>query len=256
MNKRRMIILLTTCAMAVGPSFAARAGVIITQQFKHTDSHKVEKTTTYIDGNRMAARSDDGTGMIFDGGRQVTWNYDKRHKIYTKMTAAEAKAMVAHSKAVAAKMMRDELKHMSPKMRKLVEAEMLKQKKGPTYKRVGAPRKVGQWRCTPVAKFSSDGEKQDTMCVASFKELGISAEDQAVFKALNKFMAGMDCDSCTSSGPLSGRAERQLGFRGLPVEERDPAFGVTTVTSIRHGTVPSGAFKLPQGLKQRSLSGR
>ncbi|MEJ2346412.1 MAG: hypothetical protein P8076_11055 [Gammaproteobacteria bacterium] len=256
MNNRPIIVLLAAGAMAAASPFAARAGVIITQQFKHTDTHKVEKTTTYIDGNRMAARSDDGTGMIFDGDRQVTWSYDTRHKMYTKMTAAEAKAMVAHSKAVADKMMRDELKHMSPKMRKLVEAEMLKSKKGPTYKRVGAPRKVGQWRCTPVAKFSSDGEKQDTMCVASFEELGITAGDQAVFKALNRFMEGMDCDSCSSSGPLSGRAERQLGFRGMPVEERDPAFGVTTVTSIRHGSVPASVFQLPKGLKQRSLSGR
>ncbi|MEJ2508187.1 MAG: hypothetical protein P8009_01690 [Gammaproteobacteria bacterium] len=257
MNRTAVLASLFT-VLLFGAASAARAGLIITQVEKQSDSHKTTKSTLYIEGNRMAVRAEDGTGMIFDGDKQTSWNFDTHRKYYVKMTAAEMKAMVAKSKAMADKMMKEQLKHMSPKVRKQMLAEMKKEKKGPTYKKTGSVRRVGKWKCTPVAKYSSDGEQQDQMCVATFEELGITAGDRKVFRAMNRFIeaagSGDDCDGCSSSGILSKRAEQQLGFRGLPVEEGDN-FTKTTLVSIRHGAVPASVFKLPAGLKERKMPG-
>jgi len=257
--KRSAVLASLSAALLLGVASAAQAGLIIKQVERHSDTHKTTKSTLYIDGNRMAVSTDDGTGMIFDGDKLTSWNYDKRHNYYIKMTAAEMKQMVAKSKAMADQMMKEQLKQMSPKMRKQVLAEMEKEKKGPTYKRTGPKRKVGQWECTPVAKYSSSGEQDDTMCVATFKELGITPADREVFKSMDRFIqaagSGDDCDGCSSSGILSKRAEQQLGFRGLPVEEGDN-FSKTTIVSVRHGDVPASAFRLPKGLKERKMPGR
>ena len=257
--KRSMVFASLSTVVLFSVASMAQAGLIIKQVEKHSDTHKTTRSTLYIDGNRMAVRTGDGTGMIFDGDKLTSWNYDKRHKYYVKMTAAEMKQMVTQSKAMADKMMQEQLKRMSPKMRKQVLAEMEKEKKGPTYKRTGPKRKVGQWECTPVAKYSSSGERGDTMCVATFKELGITSGDREVFKSMDRFLraagGGDDCDGCSSSGILSKRAEQQLGFRGVPVEEGDN-FSKTMIVSVRHGNVPASAFRLPKGLKERRMPGR
>lgn len=221
--KPSTIYLSLSLALLFGVGSLAHAGLIVRQKERNSETHKTVYTTIYIEGNRMAARASNGTGFIFDGDSMTSWNYDTRHKMYMKMTAAQMKAMTQKAKAMGDKMMREELKRMSPKVRKQVLAEMKKKKRGPSYKRTGAERKIGKWRCTPVAKYSSSGELQDSMCVATFKELGIVPGDLKVFKAMNRFeqtsTSGGDCDSCTSSGVLSPRAQKQLGFNGLPVEK-------------------------------------
>lgn len=257
MRRLAVIIPLFTVLVLAAVS-DAQAGLIIKQMEKNSDTRKTTRSTLYIDGNRMAVRNDDGTGMIFDGNKLTSWNYDTHRKYYLKMTAAQMKTMMQKTKAMADKMMKEQLKHMSPKMRKQVLAEMKKQKKGPTYKRTGAMRKVGKWNCTPVVKYDSSGEQQDSMCVATFKELGITAADRKVFKAMDRFLEasgnGGDCDSCSSSGVLSATAQKQLGFKGIPVEEGDN-ISKTTTLSVRHGEVPTSVFHLPKGLKERKMPG-
>lgn len=256
--KRSVVYVSFSLALGFGVASLAHAGLIVKQQERSLETHKVTDTTVYIDGNRMAARASDGTGYIFDGDSMTSWNFDTRHKMYMKMTAAQMKAMMKKTKAMADKMMREQLKHMSPKMRKQVLAEMKKEKAGPTYKRTGSMRKVGEWNCTPVAKYSSSGEQQDTMCIATYKELGITASDRKVFGAMNRFLeasdSGGDCDSCSGAGVLSARAQKQLGLNGLPVEEGDNLHK-TTILSVRHGHVPASVFRLPKGLKERKIPG-
>lgn len=256
--KRSSVYVSLCLALVFGAGSLAHAGLIVKQKERNENTHKTTYTTLYVEGNRMAARGSNGTGFIFDGDSMTSWNYDTRHKMYMKVTAAQMKAMMKKTKAMADKMMREELKHMSPKMRKQVLAEMKKQKKGPSYKRTGPMRKVGKWRCTPVAKYSSSGELQDSMCIATFKELGIVPSDLKVLKAMNRFEAasgtGGDCDSCSSSGVLSPLAQKQLGLNGMPVVEGDN-FDKTTTLSVRHGHVPDSVFKLPKGLKERKMFG-
>lgn len=234
------------------------AGLVVKQKTVDSDTNKIEQATLYIEGNRMAVRSDAGTGMIFDGDRQISWNYDLKRKMYMKLSAAQAKAMIEKSKAYADKMMKAQMKQMSPKMRKQFEAEMKKQQQGPTYKKMGAVRKVGQWHCVPVAKFSPEGQQQDSLCIASFRELGIDHKDRKIFKSLGRFMSTMgggNCDDCSNSGVLPERLQKQLGLNGLPIEERNGGSEVTTILSIKHESVPAGVFKLPSGLREQKLPG-
>lgn len=255
--QRSLIAMLTTVVFTLGALSVAHAGLIVKQETRDTGTHKTVQEVSYFDGNRMASHSSDGTGAIYDGDRQVIWTYDTRHKIYTKTTAAQMKAMAAKAKAMGDKMMREEMKNMSPKMRKQVEAEMKKPKKGPTYKRMGTMRTVGKWRCTPVAKFDADGYKVDSMCIATYKELGITSDDRKVFKSLNDFEASFagDDDSSASSGSLPERVQKQLGLQGLPVEDSDNNH-ISTTTSVRHGHISASVFQLPKGLKEQKMFGR
>ena len=254
----RFVLRLAAVFFACTVATQANAGLIVRQKMVHGDTQNVEHATLYIEGNRMAVRSDSGTGMIFDGDRQMSWNYDLKRKMYMKLSAAQAKAMIEKSKAYADKMMKAQMAQMSPKMRKQFEAEMKKQKQGPTYKKMGAMRKVGQWHCVPVAKFSPEGQQQDSLCIASFKELGIDHKDRKIFESLGRFMSTMggdNCDDCSNSGVLPAALQKQLGLNGLPVEERNGGSEVTTVLSIKHEDVPAGVFKLPSGLQEQKLPG-
>lgn len=236
----------------------AKAGIIITATSKNRDTGKVTHPTLYIDGNRLAIRVDGGTGMIFDGDSQTTWNYDIPHKYYFKMTGSDAKALAVKTQRMADAAMKSELAGMSPEMRKKVKAEMQKEaeqaKKGPHYRRTGTDRTVGKWNCTPVARFSANGEKQESMCIASYEALGISPDDLKVLDSLDRFVAQMGSSNDSGSGHLTPAAEKQLGLSGYPVEDDDGTL-VSTVTAVRHGAVPAKVFQLPSGLHERKMLG-
>jgi hypothetical protein len=250
--KSPITTLLAVVLVSLTALSAAEAGVTIVQKDTDKDSHKTRETTIYIEGDKLASRSKSGSGTIFDGSTQTSVFYDTKEGTYRKLTLEQAKAMVKYYKDTGEKIMREQLKKMPPAMRKKVEAQMAEEKEKPHYEKAGAPRKVGNWECTPVVRIAPSGRKDASMCVASYDELGIGPEDRKVLKSMNAFIAAMNEVGGMDAGGFGPEAQKEVGLQGLPIEEDNPN-EKTTIVSIEHGAVPADAFKLPSGLKERKM---
>lgn len=253
---KRHLLAVVCAAVALAWSPSGWSGVIITLESKNLQTHETKQIKLYVKTNRIAYRAKDGSGMIFDGDRQVSWNYDTRHGIYLKMDADNARAIRRQTRRAADKRkeaLRREMAQAPAARRKDLKERIESLQPGaPRYKRLGPKKEVGKWRCTPVARVDRSGHEKERMCIASFDDLGIPPKDRKVFDSMDRFVAMMGPDYHSTHSRFTLQAEDALGLHGIAV--RDQFAGITTrIVSVRHGTVPDDVFRLPKGLKKITL---
>lgn len=253
---KRHLLAVVCAAVALAWSPSGWSGVIITLESKNLQTHETKQIKLYVKANRIAYRAKDGSGMIFDGDRQVSWNYDTKHGIYLKMDADSARAIRKQARRAAERdkeTLRREMAQLPTERRKLLQKRFKSLQPGqPRYKHLGPNKKVGKWRCAPVARVDRSGNEKERMCIASFKELGIPPTDQKVFESMDRFVAMMGPDHHSAHSRFTLQAEETLGLHGIAVQDQFAGIA-TRVVSVRHGAVPDDVFRLPKGLKEISL---
>jgi len=253
---KRHLLAVVPAAMALGWSPTGHGDMVITLKSESLHTHQTKRIELYVSQNRIAYRDKNGSGMIFDGDRQVSWNYDTKHGIYLKMDAASARAIRRQARQAAErreKTFRQEMAELPTERRKLMQKQFqsLKPHK-PHYERLGPQKKVGRWRCTPVARVGPSGKQRERMCIASYKELGIPPQDRKVFESMDRFVAMMGPDHHSAHSRFTLQAEDELGLHGMAI--RDQYAGIATkVVAVRHEKVSAAVFQLPKGLKEISL---
>ncbi len=252
---KRYLFAILGAAVALSGWSTGDADVIITLKSKNLQTGETKRIEVYARGNRIAYRAKDGSGMIFNGDRQTSWNFDTKHGICLKMDADSARIIKEQARQAVHKReqtLREQMAQLPTERRKRLQEQLMSLQQPPHYKRLGPDKKVGQWRCTPVAKVDQSGKQRERMCIASFKELGIDPRDQKVFESMDRFVSMMGPDHHSAHSRFTLEAEDELGLHGVAV--RDEFSGIATrVLSVRHDKVPDDIFELPEGLRQISL---
>lgn len=212
-----------------------------------------QRIALYVDGNRMAYRGRRGGEMVFDGNRNIAWNYDAKHGIYVEMTLDDARRISGRSDRAASGGRTDAAEDgllMMGAVRRAAATKAGTREKSPVYRRLGGTARVGRWSCVPVGKMGAAGRIEERMCIASFKELGISARDRKAFVSRSQFEALLN--------PGHGytlRAQKQIKIQGLAVRDIGPRTR-TTIVSILPGHIHGDMFRRPAGAKKIFISVR
>ena len=179
--------------------------------------------------------------------------YNTRLKMFSKTTVDKAEVMVKRARKMNERMRRTQLDRLPPDKRMEVEAELAAREANPSLKQMGKDKIVGKWRCTPVVEYiPSSTVPIETLCVASFGQLGITEGDRKILKNIEKTT---DRFAGHFGGPgrrIEG-ALKKIGIEGMPVEIRHSINGVTTVVSVSHGAISPSVFEVPTGLREAPI---
>lgn len=231
-------------------------------------------STAFIDGNKLRVDTRmKGTGaivMIFDGDRGKLVTLDPGDKTYTERTQAQMKAQMEGARTKS----RNAFKSMPPEQRKKMEemmanmpeaqrARMQEMMSGKPATNTQAPSKLEKTGKTrQVAGFPCEGFREvragKTVTEGCFIPWGagaVSKGDLAVMKQMSEFMkAGMGAPMTNS--PLTS-LDTLPGYPGefASLDEDGKPISTTTLTAVRHGSVPAGSFTIPAGFKQTERPG-
>lgn len=263
----------TTSALLLG-GVSAEADVTMKMKLTQdvgSEAPEVTAGVTLIATNRMAHRSsDDGeqpeNEVIFRADREVMWFVDHEDKTYQQIDRATIEAFAAKMNEAMAKM-KEQLAGLPPEQRAMVEKNLPGMMPGAAakpapkveYRKTAETKSISGFDCTKYERVE-DGRVEELLWVASNSDLGLSAEDQAVFGKMGEFSQKM----LSAMGPAVGAevgdefaAVSKLGGWPILTQDLDDQGKVedeTLVESITHEKLADTVFEVPAGYTQATTS--
>ncbi len=256
--------------LAVLCAGTAKAGTVITTTQGGVNDAKTQ--TIMLDDDKLLMSTPRGA-ILYRGDQQKFFMINDSRRSYMEMSPDSLQKMQSGAMA----MMQQRMAQMPEAQRKQIEAMMAsrgmpgmtmgqtpQQAETPaTYQPAGAPRKVGQWTCTPFAEIR-DGKPGTEICVVKLSEVGLSRADLKPFDGLSAMATKMSNGMGPHAVPMAtmdfDSLNKSIGFEGFPVQtiRKSPSGQVefeSTVQSIEHKTVAAGTFDVPAGYTKREMGG-
>ena len=196
--------------------------------------------------------------MLRDGEAKKLYLVDHAKKTVVVITEQDSKDTEARQAAFRAQM-QAQLARMPPEQRKHVEATMLAQGVTPegkpavlTYEKKKAPsRKVSGFSCEDY-QIKRDGKLSGEGCYASWKVVGITADDfkETMVKSM---------PSPGGGSPMGQAFEAEAAAPGFPVwrttlDEQGAVVSESTVKSISKTAMSAESFEVPKGYTEKSMA--
>jgi hypothetical protein len=267
-------VLVSACAGS------AMAGVVVASTHTNLDTHQADSTSIYVEADRIKVVTPEHT-MIYRADLNRVWVIEPQRRSYMEMTPETMQRMAGQMAGATAQMgaaqaqMQARLAQLPPEQRAQIEALMAgRGLGGPPGARAGGPpappqiayikagnsKTVGNWRCD-VYRKTTNGEREEDVCLAPITAAGLSAADFQVLDRLSTFMAPM------MSSPMMPRTDymgwnamnKAVGFQAVPLDTVTYVGGKPdaqeTVTKIDRTTIPASTFELPAGLSKQEMGG-
>lgn len=193
--------------------------------------------------------------MIRDAETKKLFVIDHERKLVMVITEEDSKALEARQ-AQFKEQLKAQLEKMPPEQRARVEQTMLGQAeaKPPVYayeKKKTPPRKVGSYSCQDYT-IQRDGKPGGEGCFASWKDVGINAED---FK---KIMTDVMPKGGPGGSPMQHGLDEAVNAPGFPVwRQHLNAEGVvtteTTLKSLSKTALAAEKFEVPKDYARKSM---
>ena len=194
--------------------------------------------------------------MIRDMAAKKLFVVDHQRKLVMVITEEDSKATEARQ-AQFREQLKAQLEKMPPEQRARVEQNMLGAQgdaKPPVYsyeKKKTPARKIGNYSCQDYT-ITRDGKPGGEGCFASWKDIGITADD---FK---KVMTDVMPKGGPGGGPLQHGLDEAVNAPGFPVwRQHMNAEGVvtteTTLKSLSKTAVAAEKFEVPKDYPQKSM---
>lgn len=197
--------------------------------------------------------------MLRDGAAKKMYLVDAVKKTVVAIAEQDPKEMEAKQAQFRAQM-QAQLAQLPPEQRARVEATMLGQAGAPagkeaafTWEKKKTPaRKVSGFSCEDYV-IKRDGKTRGEACYASWKSIGLTAED---FKeTMTKAMPAPG-----GASPMGQQAfEAEAAAPGFPVwraflDEQGQITAQTTVKSVSKTALPAETFEIPKGYTEKSMA--
>lgn len=225
----------------------------VTQGKTRTITLSVKGAKAYLDFREENGPS---RGMIRDADSKQLWLIDHDKKTVMVVTEEDSKAMEARQEQFRAQM-KAQLEKMPPEQRARMEATMMaapEAGKMPSYtyeKKKTPARKVAGFSCDDYVIKREDGTTHGEGCFASWKAIGISADD---FKAM--MLRAMP--STAAAGPMLQAFEAHTNAPGMPVErtmldaQGNPTVK-TTLKSLTKTALGAEKFAVPKDYTEKLM---
>lgn len=204
----------------------------------------------------MLNGTDTNQAILFDGEERVITQIDYASKSYTRMDK-ETTGKVSQQMDAAMAQLEEQLKHMSPEQRKMLEARMpqisgrINKSAQPKFdvKPKGEKDTVAGVKCEVVEMYK-DMQLESVACVANADNLGIAAADFATIKTMMNAMQELASEFGSESMPSFDTVG------GFPIRTKDvsQADGQHTVLkSVSTDKLKAEDFNVPEDFKRRSI---
>jgi hypothetical protein len=261
-----LLVCVVLSALLLGSAHAGIVLVVNTESSASKDSGGT--ATVYADGSRLRIDSNEGgddATVIYSmesKDNPIYWIIDNRTRTYFEFTKADMdqrKEQIAQGR----KMFQEQLKTLPPEQRAQME-ELYKKQMGAVaqapveteYKKVATGSKVGKWVCTHYEGYHG-GEKSEEVWAANWKDLGVTKKDLSAVAGLADLFEGVGQDMPAFFYFV--KDDSNLGVDGFPVMVVSYLAGNRTekseIREIRKETLSADLFKLPAGLKKKSMTG-
>lgn len=221
---------------------------------------KKREVTLSVKGSKASFELKEADGptrsMLRDIAAKTLYVIDHERKLVMVITEQDSKALEARQ-AQFREQLKGQLEKMTPEQRARVEQTMLGQGEGKppayTYEKKKTPaRKIGNYSCQDYV-IQRDGKAGGEGCFASWKDMGISAEE---FK---KVMTDVMPKAGPGGGPMQHGLDEALNAPGFPVwrQHVDGSGVVTTETTLKSLTktaVAANKFEVPKDYAQKSMA--
>ncbi len=219
---------------------------------------KTRRVTLSAKGNKAYFEMKEADGptrtMLRDGEAKKLFIIDHQKKMVLVITEQDSKQVEEKQAALKAQL-QAQLAKMPPEQRARMESTMLGQADGKlavfTYEKKKTPaRKLSGFSCQDYS-IKRDGQAAGEGCFASWKDIGISAED---FKTT--MLAAMPTQA---GNPISQGFEMSESAPGFPVwrshvNAEGKVTAETTLKSLTRTALAAENFELPRGYAEKSMA--
>ncbi|MCH9699717.1 MAG: hypothetical protein K0U68_16600 [Gammaproteobacteria bacterium] len=240
-------------------------------QFVSANQSRPEIATLLMKQGKLALEQEPGAILgFYDSKTDVVVGFDHEHKHYYEVDRAMASHLSSQLNSLVSTLseqMEQAMQGMTEQQKQQFKAMMpgmIQNKPAPgpakvTIEQTGQQAKVAGVQCR-VVQVKVESQADQTICVAPFDTLGLSAEEITSIQKLTDFAGqlaqlGQIGNSAQAGVNTAGYASIVNRLKGFPLQFQSSAGESGQITAIQHDTVNSALFKIPAEYQKQNIMG-